>query len=71
MNKDTFDYVAFIKWMEQIVDFFLSLFDKLGNLGGGDAAEDETAGSRQPMGAKKSGPFPQTYLDARKPEEVF
>ena len=42
MNKDTFDYVAFIKWMEQIVDFFLSLFNKLGNLGGGDAAEDET-----------------------------
>ena len=42
MNKDTFDFVAFIAWMEQIVDFLLSIFSKLGNLGGGDAAEDET-----------------------------
>lgn len=41
MNKDSFDFVAFIAWMEQIVDFLLSIFSKLGNLGG-DAAEDET-----------------------------
>lgn len=42
MNKETFDFTAFIAWIEQIVDFLLSLFSKLGNLGGGDAAENET-----------------------------
>ena len=39
MNKEAFDFTAFIAWMEQIVDFLLGLFSKFG----GNAADDETA----------------------------
>ena len=40
MNKETFDFIAFIAWIEQIVDFFSNLLSKLGGFGG--AAKDET-----------------------------
>lgn len=41
-NKDTFDFTAFIAWMEQIVDFILSIFAKLGLGTNSDVEEGST-----------------------------